>query len=380
MVKEINILKLVKGLDLTNEELKLLYTELYSEVCDISLKENNTHFYFSNDADIKHYLMLTILHRLKTPIVDYQKHFNFLNLSNPYNYHYNVWASLCLAERDTSDFNIDYSLILKKMFNVASQSYMHSVEESQRDSLINRSEYEVELHGLEWGNPSFGDWDDIESIDHSDDLSWSAGYVNFSLDEFLKYRFNHDRLPDEIHYALLGEINWKECSSIITILEEIGIKLNTEKQMIIKDELMQRNYADLSSLMTAFLILFESKDYLNLEKLVLALSKNFPFSEKYSNLNNIFNSIKLIKEKMLCIDFLDIYKLIYENSRNIKELNDLFNVKELGKLLLSGLLSLDSKTNSSIFKLANGKSFVYSWTLNSYDKNEFEHDCTELPF
>ncbi|MDA0277668.1 MAG: hypothetical protein O2831_02940 [Bacteroidetes bacterium] len=173
-----------------------------SEICDITLKENNTNFYFSNDADIKHYIMLTILHRLNTPLDDYQKHFKFLNLSNPYNYHYNVWASLCLAERDSADFNIDYSLTLNKMFNVANQSYMHSVEESQRESVINMSEHEVEFHGLEWGNPSFGDWGDIESIDHVDDLSWSAAYINFSLTEFFKYRFNHDRLPDEIHSML----------------------------------------------------------------------------------------------------------------------------------------------------------------------------------
>ena len=55
MVKEINTLKLVKGLDLTDEELNQLYTELSSEICDITLRENNTNSYFSNDADFKNY-------------------------------------------------------------------------------------------------------------------------------------------------------------------------------------------------------------------------------------------------------------------------------------------------------------------------------------
>ena len=392
MSTDIKLLKLFRGLNLTEEELEHLYKEFSSKINDIPFNIENTtsDYYFSNSNDgYYHYLMLNILHRLKAPLKSFQKHFRFLNLSNPVNYHYNVWASLCLAEYDSSDFNIDYSLTLKGMFNVAIQSHMHQVEENQRLSVIEMSDHSLELEGLEWGNPSYGEWGNIESITDAEESTWSPGYISFSLGDHCRRIFEVENLPEEIHFALIG--NWKKDNSIIKHLEDVCLsygnkiyfRLNSEKKLIIEDEFTQSNYYDLQSLMTLFLLMLGDSDILNLKKVVMALLNNELFSHKFQNLNNVINNLDLFQEKKLHFDYLEIFKLIFYNTNNFKQLIRQFKVEELGSLLLNGIQSYDSKSKTSVFNLINGKSFSYTWVLYDYNdikSDNYESDNYDLPF
>jgi hypothetical protein len=120
--------------------------------------------------------------------------------------------------------------------------------------------------------------------------------------------------------------------------------------------------------MMAFLIFFHESDILNLKKVIHELSTHYLFSSRLQNLNDVFSNLDVIQAKGLKIDFLEIYKLIYDNAVNIEQLNRLFKVEEFGEMLLKGIQSLNAVTNDSYFILFNGKSFTYNWHM--YEKND----------